>query len=233
MRMFLAAAALALVPTAVSAATYDFARDFGSSVFRYGYGQGASFTAFTSSTASGCFGVANLACRNSGGDSLPYIGATTDGSGFAVSTVNVPANTLLFHPGQGVGATDAILIFVAPRSTTYTLSGTFSRVDTVNGGGNGVALSAYVNGNLNDTSVLSSAAYGASLGINGTVALNAGDTIQLNVGNNGEFSYDTTGLQGSITAAGVPEPASWALMIGGFGLAGGSLRRRKVRVAFA
>jgi hypothetical protein len=27
--------------------------------------------------------------------------------------------------------------------------------------------------------------------------------------------------------AGVPEPASWALMIGGFGLAGASLRRRR------
>lgn len=31
----------------------------------------------------------------------------------------------------------------------------------------------------------------------------------------------------------VPEPASWALMIGGFGLAGASLRRRHVQVRFA
>jgi hypothetical protein len=30
----------------------------------------------------------------------------------------------------------------------------------------------------------------------------------------------------------VPEPASWALMITGFGLTGGVLRRRAVRVAF-
>ena len=29
-----------------------------------------------------------------------------------------------------------------------------------------------------------------------------------------------------LTAAGVPEPASWAMMIGGFGLVGGTLRRR-------
>jgi len=35
----------------------------------------------------------------------------------------------------------------------------------------------------------------------------------------------------SFAAAGVPEPASWAMMIGGFGLAGGALRRRKVRTA--
>lgn len=30
----------------------------------------------------------------------------------------------------------------------------------------------------------------------------------------------------------VPEPASWALMIAGFGLAGGALRRRMTKVAF-
>lgn len=33
------------------------------------------------------------------------------------------------------------------------------------------------------------------------------------------------------TRPGVPEPASWALMIGGFGLAGAALRRRRVAVA--
>lgn len=33
--------------------------------------------------------------------------------------------------------------------------------------------------------------------------------------------------------AGVPEPVSWELMIGGFGLAGAMMRRRKVTIAFA
>jgi len=33
--------------------------------------------------------------------------------------------------------------------------------------------------------------------------------------------------------AGVPEPASWALMLGGFGLVGGAMRRRRVNVRFA
>jgi len=32
---------------------------------------------------------------------------------------------------------------------------------------------------------------------------------------------------------GVPEPASWALMLGGFGLVGGAMRRRRTSVAFA
>jgi hypothetical protein len=35
-----------------------------------------------------------------------------------------------------------------------------------------------------------------------------------------------------LTAA-VPEPASWAMMVGGFGVVGGALRRRSAKVSFA
>ncbi|MBB5987561.1 choice-of-anchor C family PEP-CTERM protein [Sphingobium lignivorans] len=41
-----------------------------------------------------------------------------------------------------------------------------------------------------------------------------------------------THLDGSVPGA-VPEPASWAMMIGGFALAGSTLRRRRTAVAFA
>ncbi|WP_223798332.1 PEPxxWA-CTERM sorting domain-containing protein [Sphingomonas nostoxanthinifaciens] len=38
--------------------------------------------------------------------------------------------------------------------------------------------------------------------------------------------YDTPITPGEATPAAVPEPASWALMVGGFGLVGGAMRRR-------
>ena len=47
-------------------------------------------------------------------------------------------------------------------------------------------------------------------------------------------NFGTPNLTLSPLVAAVPEPASWAMMIGGFGLVGGTLRgRRKVAVRFA
>ena len=46
-------------------------------------------------------------------------------------------------------------------------------------------------------------------------------------------NFHVTGTVADATVAGVPEPASWALMIGGFGLAGATLRRRRTASALA
>lgn len=40
-------------------------------------------------------------------------------------------------------------------------------------------------------------------------------------------------IDGDVTPAAVPEPATWAMMIMGFGLVGGAMRRRTTRVRFA
>ena len=71
-----------------------------------------------------------------------------------------------------------------------------------------------------------------------------GDRITLNLSQS--FGYSVAGgaafygadrlgavtIGGSATGA-VPEPATWAMMIMGFGLVGGAMRRRKISVAFA
>jgi hypothetical protein len=51
-----------------------------------------------------------------------------------------------------------------------------------------------------------------------------------------DITFSSTGVAfefDNLAVAGVPEPASWALMIGGFGLAGASLRRRRAVAAAA
>jgi hypothetical protein len=52
-------------------------------------------------------------------------------------------------------------------------------------------------------------------------------------GANGTSRITLTGLTLETAGAAVPEPATWAMMIGGMGLAGGALRRRKAVAAIA
>ncbi|TFU00442.1 PEP-CTERM sorting domain-containing protein [Polymorphobacter arshaanensis] len=45
------------------------------------------------------------------------------------------------------------------------------------------------------------------------------------------FGLAPDGFEHGYLLTAVPEPASWAMMIGGFGMIGGALRRRRVAVA--
>lgn len=68
----------------------------------------------------------------------------------------------------------------------------------------------------------------------------SGGTIGILSGPPSSYECDNCGTarlvaSGSITTdpSAVPEPASWAMLIGGFGVAGAAMRRRKVAVSFA
>lgn len=86
-----------------------------------------------------------------------------------------------------------------------------------------------------------------------SITPNAGDAA-CNIcvlGNNGKFTLSGTGITSlaftfnpgitgakqfrveGVSTAPVPEPATWAMMIGGLGLAGAALRRRATKVQFA
>ncbi|MBT2185421.1 PEPxxWA-CTERM sorting domain-containing protein [Sphingobium nicotianae] len=75
-------------------------------------------------------------------------------------------------------------------------------------------------------------AFGDFAGItpNGTWTLVVDDTFPADTGTiSGGWSLTFT----TDATAAVPEPATWAMMIGGLALAGATMRRRQVRVAFA
>ena len=59
--------------------------------------------------------------------------------------------------------------------------------------------------------------------------------VRLQLGINDDIFGDNSGALNVDVSAAVPEPASWALMIAGFGLSGAVMRRRRkgVRVSFA
>lgn len=69
--------------------------------------------------------------------------------------------------------------------------------------------------------------------------------VSMNFWSNGDFGggatygagftdgADVLDYVGDIAVTAVPEPATWAMMIGGFGLIGASLRRRSTKVSFA
>lgn len=73
------------------------------------------------------------------------------------------------------------------------------------------------------------------------VYTNAGESLAAVVGTawddtNGVFGdvqFKADFSVGTTNGAGVPEPAAWALLIGGFGIAGGTLRQRRGRAQIA
>lgn len=94
----------------------------------------------------------------------------------------------------------------------------------------------YVDGTL----VVNNGGDHAPSGASANVFLSAGaHTLLIYQEENGGITALTASLNGDplsgslISTTGVPEPASWAMMVGGFGLIGGAMRRRRTAVRFA
>lgn len=130
-------------------------------------------------------------------------------------------DALLIHPGQN--STSAIR-FTAPITSTYKLSGLASSADS------GFKIVLYSNDGAAPTQV-GTLSGGQQLTLSETFKLSAGQSFSIVVDPSNGYFNDSTTLSGSIAA--VPEPATWGLMIVGFGLVGASVRRRRSAVAVA
>jgi PEP-CTERM motif len=117
-------------------------------------------------------------------------------------------------------ATDPTVGFGISVSNKYCNLGLGAREATTAGGDSGGP--QFINGKL--ASVTS---YGLSFGSDyGDIDGRLNDTF-------GEFAgYVPTYIHADWIAGVVPEPANWALMIAGFGLVGGAMRRRSTSVRF-
>lgn len=60
-----------------------------------------------------------------------------------------------------------------------------------------------------------------------------GKSLMIALGSTGGVAYDNVTLDATPLSTAVPEPATWAMMITGFGLAGGLMRRRHARALAA
>jgi hypothetical protein len=203
----LLSAAAIMTAGAASAATFD----IGVVGAPFSYAQfngGSSFTPFTQ----GC------ALR----PDLPNCFEGPEGAGAA--QVVYEAGVLVAHPG--VSGTTAVL-FTAPTSSNYLFDVVATLLNP--GGSNGVGAAGYISPfGAFSLGLLDSG--NTTLPINGgPIFLTAGQTVGLIFDSNGSNSNDSVSLAGTISS--VPEPASWAMMIGGIGVAGGALRRRKANVS--
>lgn len=179
--------------------------------------------------------------------------AVTGAVAMPASAATCVGNTCTFTPGDAEfttagDVTPPITGSVAARiGRTAVGAGTFTDIYAfivdVDGFGSG-SFSTSLSGDNTDIDFLSATINGITVPITGQfsdvefaglsfVPITAGTLNQLviNYTSNGLGSYG-----GNLTftpAAAIPEPAAWAMMIGGFGVVGATMRRRRTTVRFA
>ena len=195
---------------------------------------GTSFTPYTNfnPATKGRLGMLAEATRSL----YPAVVASTDLSGSTInfSTVVLPTDVLLVHPGPD---TDSIVRFTVPVTGVYDISGFYELLDTSPTGvnaiiaANGTVVASFL---LTGPGATHPGTPGESQSFGETnVFLPAGTVIDYGVNNDGNFLDDSTGL--GLTFTTVPEPGAWAMLLIGFVGLGATLRaaRRKPSMAVA
>ena len=226
------AAVLAFSATQLQAGvTYDAVNDFslsGNPNGTWSYGSLSSFTGgtFTSDTATttNIDFSGELVWTNGAEDfTRTAVVANTSDSIAYYYTIQQPPDLL----NLAVEGSSSVVRWTAPASGTYNVSGLFQRIDTNNAVTVNVAIVEDAASFIVPESTLSG--FGDQNGFNFVVDLQSGETLDFAAFNNGNPSYDSTGLSATITA--VPEPTMLTLLVSAMlGLAGAFyLRRRRAK----
>jgi YVTN family beta-propeller protein len=201
---------LGIVTTASVAQTWDATKDFGPSnpngVWSYGYGiTGTSFTLDPLYNPD-CFGVSGLVCWILNED-VPDVGFNTTGDWINWRTVVFPPDVLHVHPGPNDGQ-DSIVQWTAPVAGYYKISGFFEILDT---NPTGVIGLVFRNGTLLYRGELLGPPAQHPDQVGGRedfsfskLFLNAGDVISFAVNKDGDYRFDSTGFNATITRPSTP-----------------------------
>ena len=199
---------LAVLTTACVAQTWDAKKDFAASnpngAWSYGTGiTGTSFNLYTIYNPD-CWPVSGVVCWTAetyGSD--PFVGFNTTGVWLNWSTAVIPPNALNVSPGP-YSDQDTIVQWTAPATGTYRIYGYFEILDI---DPTGIIGLVYVNGTqiyrgelLGPPAQLPDQAGGAEDFYFDKLSLNAGDVVSFGVNSDGDFHYDTTGINAWIIA---------------------------------
>lgn len=228
-------------PAALAATVYDAVGDFhtSGSLWSYGYGTAGAPGSFIAFSEAGPCIVAGLDCATPPAalqtDGVPLVAMNTTGGLLSYAgTVAQPDDVLNVHPGEFV---DTFVRFTPTTGGKYYLSGYWQILD--NNANRGVSVSISGADAVFAPAALTGplARFGESAGgktpFSGYVTLTPGQYLDFVVNNAGPGTaakphyFDSTGLSATLTLAAVPEPATWGLMILGFGGAGVVLRSRR------
>lgn len=219
--------ALALASTA-NAATFDAFDSFdgtqGAGGFTYHIlpaGPGAGVAQLLTAPTGGCI-VTSAYCLQAGSN-LPGVYKSLTGG--AEGTYTIPNDRLLVHPGN---PNPIAVFFHAPSAGDYDFT---VSLDILDRAPTGVAIIAVSNiGGVINSFLLSTLGSGnPTFSRSGSLTLAQGDAFGLVINPAGNYANDSTGLNFTVTqVAGVPEPATWAMMLLGFGAVGALARRKSL-----
>jgi hypothetical protein len=220
--------ALGLSATAAYATTFSLAGDFSTAsnpngVWSYGYIT-PSTGAFTAYTGNGnpAFGpLPSWYSPSLGIDPVLAVNNTT--STYTFSTLTVLPGWAVFHPGPNDQQSD--FRFTAPAGGNYAFNLSFQGADSVGPTSTQVLITS--GGNTYYSQAINS--FETPFAFNGTLALTAGQVVDIKVDDSGNYLFDSTMLRGTITSAAmapVPEPATGTLFALGLAVTGLMLRKK-------